>query len=324
MSGLFLDVAFWACAASAVLHVLASAGRRRLLGAMGLLALIVGAAAGAAFLGREWADIHRPPLAGRAGLAVAFSFALAVFHLLFLRRGPVVPLLAAAGMGLAVLFAAPAEPPPPLLGSARWMGVHVGLCLLGHAGFAVAFAAALGRLVRAGGTHAVCAAATGTLAATLLVAVGAALLATRSGAAVPPPASSLPGMVAGSAFALAGLLVWPVRWGVSRRVAFEGEDAGMDRAVDRSMLGGVLALGLGILAGALWAHETWGSFWRWDPKEIWAAFTWLLAVFYLHARFARGWSGPRAAWIAVATFGMATFTFLGAGSLRGGMHRFLE
>ncbi len=35
-------------------------------------------------------------------------------------------------------------------------------------------------------------------------------------------------------------------------------------------------LTLMITAGAYWAHQTWGSYWSWDPKETWAANTWLV------------------------------------------------
>lgn len=43
-------------------------------------------------------------------------------------------------------------------------------------------------------------------------------------------------------------------------------------------------LTIGMLIGAIWAREAWGSFWSWDPKETWAFITWLGYLVYLHLR----------------------------------------
>lgn len=43
-------------------------------------------------------------------------------------------------------------------------------------------------------------------------------------------------------------------------------------------------LTLGIVMGALWAKEAWGDYWVWDPKETWAAATWLGYLLYIHLR----------------------------------------
>ena len=45
---------------------------------------------------------------------------------------------------------------------------------------------------------------------------------------------------------------------------------------------GYTFLTLGILMGALWAKEAWGHYWSWDPKETWAAVTWLAYLVYIH------------------------------------------
>ena len=43
----------------------------------------------------------------------------------------------------------------------------------------------------------------------------------------------------------------------------------------------------GMLFGALWAKEAWGHYWSWDPKETWAAATWLGYLCYIHFRMNR-------------------------------------
>ena len=41
---------------------------------------------------------------------------------------------------------------------------------------------------------------------------------------------------------------------------------------------------MGIVMGALWAKQAWGDYWTWDPKETWAAATWLSYLLYMHLR----------------------------------------
>jgi len=77
-----------------------------------------------------------------------------------------------------------------------------------------------------------------------------------------------------------------------------------------------------IAAGAYWANRTWGSYWSWDPKETWAAITWLVYAGYLHMRITRGWRGRRAAYFAILGFGIVIFTFLGVTYLLPGLHAY--
>ena len=81
-------------------------------------------------------------------------------------------------------------------------------------------------------------------------------------------------------------------------------------------------LTLMIAAGAYWANQAWGSYWRWDPKETWAAITWLVYAGYLHMRITRGWKGRRAAWFAILGFAVVIFTFFGVTYLLPGLHAY--
>ena len=51
-------------------------------------------------------------------------------------------------------------------------------------------------------------------------------------------------------------------------------------------------LTLGMVMGALWAKQAWGDWWTWDPKETWAAATWLGYLLYLHLRSAGAAGNP--------------------------------
>ena len=58
--------------------------------------------------------------------------------------------------------------------------------------------------------------------------------------------------------------------------------------LDKMLQVGVLFLAAGIACGAVWANESWGRYWGWDPKETWSLITWFIYAIYVHARYA-GW-----------------------------------
>ncbi len=55
-------------------------------------------------------------------------------------------------------------------------------------------------------------------------------------------------------------------------------------ACDNLVIVGVALFMFAMLIGALWAKEAWGHYWTWDAKELWAAITWMIYLFYLHFR----------------------------------------
>jgi cytochrome c-type biogenesis protein CcsB len=81
-------------------------------------------------------------------------------------------------------------------------------------------------------------------------------------------------------------------------------------------------LTIGIIAGAVWANEAWGSYWSWDPKETWALITWLVFTAYLHSRITRGWQGRRPAILAASGFVVVWICYLGVNLLGKGLHSY--
>jgi ABC-type transport system involved in cytochrome c biogenesis permease subunit len=69
-----------------------------------------------------------------------------------------------------------------------------------------------------------------------------------------------------------------------------------------------LFLGVMIAAGALWAHQSWGRYWGWDPMETSALVTWIVFAIVLHFRVLHRWSGRRMAWLTVVALGFALVT----------------
>jgi cytochrome c-type biogenesis protein CcsB len=82
-------------------------------------------------------------------------------------------------------------------------------------------------------------------------------------------------------------------------------------------------LTLAIITGALWAETAWGSYWRWDPREVWSLITWLIYAIVLHARLMAGWRGKRAAILSIIGFLTILIAFFGIKLLRKGLHVFV-
>jgi ABC-type transport system involved in cytochrome c biogenesis permease subunit len=96
----------------------------------------------------------------------------------------------------------------------------------------------------------------------------------------------------------------------------------LDNLSYRTLGLGFPLLTIGILSGAVWANEAWGSYWSWDPKETWALITWLVFAIYLHTRLSKGWRGNKPALIAVAGFFVVWICYLGVNLLGTGLHSY--
>ena len=96
----------------------------------------------------------------------------------------------------------------------------------------------------------------------------------------------------------------------------------VDNLSYRTISFGFPLLTIGIIAGAVWANEAWGSYWSWDPKETWALITWLVFASYLHARITRSWQGRKPAIIASVGFIVVWICYLGVNFLGKGLHTY--
>lgn len=96
----------------------------------------------------------------------------------------------------------------------------------------------------------------------------------------------------------------------------------LDNLSYRTLGLGFPLLTIGILSGAVWANEAWGSYWSWDPKETWAFITWLVFAIYLHTRLTKGWKGTGPALIAAGGFVVVWVCYLGVNLLGTGLHSY--
>jgi cytochrome c-type biogenesis protein CcsB len=81
-------------------------------------------------------------------------------------------------------------------------------------------------------------------------------------------------------------------------------------------------LTIGIISGSIWANAAWGTYWGWDPKEVWSLITWLIYAVYLHLRVVARWKGNATAIVSVIGFAAVLFTFVGVNFLLSGLHSY--
>ncbi len=118
-------------------------------------------------------------------------------------------------------------------------------------------------------------------------------------------------------FAAGALFLVRMKWNVNWLPSLEMlDDIGF-----RAVTIGFPLLSLVLILGSIWAHDAWGVYWSWDPKETSALFTWLVYAVYLHTRTLRGWRGSRSAWILMFGFGAVLFTYYG-NYFFGGLHAY--
>nr|QXE45898.1 cytochrome c biogenesis protein [Haloragis aspera]QXE45982.1 cytochrome c heme attachment protein [Haloragis erecta] len=85
---------------------------------------------------------------------------------------------------------------------------------------------------------------------------------------------------------------------------------------------GFIFLTIGIVSGAVWANEAWGSYWNWDPKETWAFITWTIFAIYLHTRTNPNLKGANSAIVASIGFLIIWICYFGVNLLGIGLHSY--
>ncbi|TGG90806.1 MAG: c-type cytochrome biogenesis protein CcsB [Aphanocapsa feldmannii 277cV] len=96
----------------------------------------------------------------------------------------------------------------------------------------------------------------------------------------------------------------------------------LDNLSYRTITVGFMLLTVGIVSGAVWANEAWGSYWSWDPKETWALICWLFYAAYLHTRLNRGWQGRHSALLATGGLAVIIICYIGVNLLGVGLHSY--
>jgi len=94
---------------------------------------------------------------------------------------------------------------------------------------------------------------------------------------------------------------------------------------EAAMTLGLYLLTIGTFLGAIWANESWGRYWGWDPKETWALVTVLVYSIILHLRKIPGLKSIFAL-SSLAILGLASvlMTFFGVNYYLSGMHSYAQ
>ena len=86
---------------------------------------------------------------------------------------------------------------------------------------------------------------------------------------------------------------------------------------------GLVMLTIGNFLGGMWANESWGRYWGWDPKETWALISIIIYAFVLHMRLIPGLRGK---WLfnlmAVVAFASIMMTYFGVNFYLAGLHSY--
>ena len=128
-------------------------------------------------------------------------------------------------------------------------------------------------------------------------------------------------MLAYAALALS-FLASAVYLGAYRRRESHETARSLDRFNERAMALGYVLLTAGIVLGAVWANEAWGSYWSWDPKETWSLITWLVYTAAVHLRRTHRWQGRRMAGFSICGFAFVLFTYFGVNYLMSSLHSY--
>ena len=85
----------------------------------------------------------------------------------------------------------------------------------------------------------------------------------------------------------------------------------------------VMLLAVGIFIGAIWANVSWGRYWGWDPKEVWALVTMLIYAAMIHSTSLKALRNPMTFHtISIVAFLAVLITYFGVNFFLGGMHSY--
>jgi len=95
--------------------------------------------------------------------------------------------------------------------------------------------------------------------------------------------------------------------------------------IDITLLIGLILLTLGSFLGGVWANESWGRYWGWDPKETWALVTILVYTFISHMHKIPGFKGEFAvSTAALVGFSSVLMTYFGVNYYLSGLHSYAQ
>jgi len=320
---LLLALAIAAYVTGALVLVAYFLSRSELMLRIGAPLACIGCVAQFAELGARWWVSGIWPLTNLYGSLSLFSAMGVLIFLIFAYRyhiwfaGGFVLLVAAIALGYATTWNEGFMPPVPALQS-YWIKIHVPLVVSSYASFMVAFVVSLLYLIkyyyeqhfaRGAPLHAAAATPAGSVAVTMKSTYAAL---DDDAVRIGTPRGDTPAIAAA---AQSGNAV--AQWLVTLPSL-----AKLDVMTYRIIGVGLPLLTIGIITGAMWAKESWGAYWQWDPKETAALLSWIVYAGYMHLHTRNAWRGLRSAWLAIFGFATIIFCYLGVNIWISGLHSY--
>ena len=307
LSLVLFGVAVGAYCVGLVAFVLYVALRRKLLGDIGLAAVLVGWPLHAASIFTRALEAGHWPLGNMYEYSTGIAFVLVTVCIVLMVRarmrlvGLPAMILVIALMGVAYMLYVPPGQLVPALHS-YWLTIHVTAMASSSGILSFSFFFGMAYLARRWSDQRVLAVSTATAGATM----GGGGVATLT-------------LGAGGGATLVGPAVTAFAHGLRRVLPRTGS---LDLWSYRFVMIGFPVWTFGVICGAIWGEHAWGRYWGWDPKETFAFITWVVFAIYLHARVTYGWKEKRAAVITAFGFTAILFTLYAVNLWIAGLHSY--
>lgn len=105
----------------------------------------------------------------------------------------------------------------------------------------------------------------------------------------------------------------------------EGHVYKLSNIIEMTLIAGLYMLAIGTFLGGVWANESWGRYWGWDPKEAWALITVIVYAFIAHMRLIPGLRGVFAFnLLSLFGFWSVIMTYFGVNFYLAGLHSYAK
>lgn len=320
---ILLAIAIAAYVTGALVLIAYFLSRSELMQRIGMPLAILGCVAQFAELGTRWAISGIWPLTNLYGSLSLFSAMGVLIFLIFAFRyrlwfaGGFVLLIAAIALGYATTWNEGFMPPVPALQS-YWIKIHVPLVVSSYASFMLSFVVSVLYLIKYYGEQHF--ARGSAVSGALATSAGSIPVTVQTTYAALPEDEIVIGTPRGDSPAIAAAA--ENGNAVAQWLATLPSLAKLDVMIYRVVGVGLPLLTIGIITGAMWAKESWGAYWQWDPKETAALVSWIVYASYMHLHTRNAWRGMRSAWLSVFGFATIMFCYLGVNIWISGLHSY--
>jgi len=319
------------------------------LGYAGTFSMILGLLVISAAILIRWEEAQRPPFSNMYESLILFAWSIAIIYLVleavykFRAAGAISAILAVVSIAAASFFDDTITALVPALQS-NWLLYHVLTCFIGYAAFAVSAAGSVVLLYHVlKHVYGIRMKAI-TIFASIVSVIVCVIVYFYRDRMVPGHGQAgdnkleywLPFILGYMAF-MGSMMVGIVYQMLKNRGKRPQEEKKAEVTSDfiqvlqsfnyEAIRFGFLLLAVGIITGAVWANEAWGTYWSWDVKETWSLITWIVYAILIHFKYVSGRFGFKDlrtfnAICSILGFHAVIFTYFGVNFLLSGLHSY--